>query len=422
MKKRAILNKTLNIENIQYEWVAEPGACKVCQAMDGTIYESANNIPDRPHPNCKCHIEIIEKDIDTTDPLENYKILRREKERTIFEIQKAQGDTASLLQEVDECLNQVNKEEQKFSQFQNLVDFDKLDKDDVQMFNKAIEQIEFAKYRGEKAKQQLLDLHQQSIVLEGKIEKINVLGLLLQGIIKSVEVVLGSIISLSRVVKELTTVILNQLKKGNIDTLSQICFKILIANSYGHYHTNKYNMPEALNLYKVASPEYLYNKKYVEKNGELYNSIDELHNYQLEKDIHYRIQQEMGMKDCKVLKLRPDSSLAKKIEQSNTLKKFLKNNLHKLKNQNSIPYQEITFENDDSDLYSAIHGGIFKNVYIDKNTNTLNLTCEDFYNFEFRLTSAKAILGRYLQDTGLLVPYYIIIELKIPESIWKPYI
>lgn len=38
------------------------------------------------------------------------------------------------------------------------------------------------------------------------------------------------------------------------------------------------------------------------------------------------LQKEMSLKDCKVLKLRPDSSIAKEIENSNLLKKFIETN------------------------------------------------------------------------------------------------
>lgn len=48
-------------ENVEYEWKSEPGACKVCQGMSGTIYDSANDIPDRPHPKCKCWIDIYQQ-------------------------------------------------------------------------------------------------------------------------------------------------------------------------------------------------------------------------------------------------------------------------------------------------------------------------------------------------------------------------
>lgn len=80
MKKKILLNQKIVKENVQYVWVAESCACDVCQEMDGKIYDSANDILDRPHPNCKCHIEIIEKESDEpiTDPMkviqENKKI------------------------------------------------------------------------------------------------------------------------------------------------------------------------------------------------------------------------------------------------------------------------------------------------------------------------------------------------------------
>ena len=39
-------------DNIEYQWKAEATACEVCKSMNGKIYKSANDIPDRPHPNC----------------------------------------------------------------------------------------------------------------------------------------------------------------------------------------------------------------------------------------------------------------------------------------------------------------------------------------------------------------------------------
>lgn len=421
MKKWVIPNKMIDNENIQYEWKTEAGACEVCQAMDGTIYESANDIPDRPHPNCKCYIEIVEKEKDITDPLELYKEAREEKQRTMLEIQKATGDTKSLLQEVNMYLEQVNKEEEKFEQFRNIVDFKLLEDIDIENFNKALKNIKLAKIKGEKVKNQLLDLHSQSIVLEGRIEKVNVWGVVLDTIKKTLEHIIGNIGSAEEIVKKLTVIILDKIVQMRGKTLGDILFKVLIANQYGKYHTKKYNMQEAFNLYKVASPEYLYNTKYVNENGFLYESINDLNDYQLEKDIHNRIKSDMNLNDCKVLRLRPDSSIAKKIEQSNAMKNFIKEQSNILQTGSIIPYKEITFESNDSDLYSAIHGGVLKNAYID-NSSILHIRLEDFYNFELRTTSAKAILGRYLQDIGLLIPYYLIIDLEIPKSMWISYV
>lgn len=34
-------------DNIEYQWKSEPTACEVCKSMNGKIYKSANDIPDR---------------------------------------------------------------------------------------------------------------------------------------------------------------------------------------------------------------------------------------------------------------------------------------------------------------------------------------------------------------------------------------
>jgi hypothetical protein len=43
----------------KYLWTAETGACDLCKALDGTTYETADDLPGRPHPNCRCHIDLI---------------------------------------------------------------------------------------------------------------------------------------------------------------------------------------------------------------------------------------------------------------------------------------------------------------------------------------------------------------------------
>ncbi len=44
----------------KYVWHASYGSCEVCQELDGKEYEYEGSIPDQPHPNCKCYIEVIE--------------------------------------------------------------------------------------------------------------------------------------------------------------------------------------------------------------------------------------------------------------------------------------------------------------------------------------------------------------------------
>lgn len=50
------------ISNVKYVWHSENGenTCEKCKALDGTTYDFADEVPERPHPNCKCHVEIVE--------------------------------------------------------------------------------------------------------------------------------------------------------------------------------------------------------------------------------------------------------------------------------------------------------------------------------------------------------------------------
>ena len=57
-----MINKNPERHNqlLTYIWRTELGACATCQAPDGTKYSSTDEIPDKPHPNCKCYIDVVE--------------------------------------------------------------------------------------------------------------------------------------------------------------------------------------------------------------------------------------------------------------------------------------------------------------------------------------------------------------------------
>ena len=57
-------DKVLNggIGNYKYIWHSNDCACEKCQALDGTEYDNEKDIPNKPHPNCKCFVEVVEQD------------------------------------------------------------------------------------------------------------------------------------------------------------------------------------------------------------------------------------------------------------------------------------------------------------------------------------------------------------------------
>lgn len=51
------------VSNNRYIWHSENGehTCELCASLDGKIFDYFDEVPERPHPNCKCYVEIIEE-------------------------------------------------------------------------------------------------------------------------------------------------------------------------------------------------------------------------------------------------------------------------------------------------------------------------------------------------------------------------
>lgn len=45
-----------------YIWctAGDDNVCDECQGLEGTEYESMADVPDDPHPNCRCYIDDVE--------------------------------------------------------------------------------------------------------------------------------------------------------------------------------------------------------------------------------------------------------------------------------------------------------------------------------------------------------------------------
>lgn len=58
------------ISNVKYVWRSENGenTCDKCKALDGKEFDFEDEVPERPHPNCKCYVEIVEDNKDKPKP------------------------------------------------------------------------------------------------------------------------------------------------------------------------------------------------------------------------------------------------------------------------------------------------------------------------------------------------------------------
>ena len=71
-EKGNIENKVLKggISYNKYVWHSENGehTCDVCAELDGQEFDFYDEVPERPHPNCKCYVEIVEYEDENSAP------------------------------------------------------------------------------------------------------------------------------------------------------------------------------------------------------------------------------------------------------------------------------------------------------------------------------------------------------------------
>lgn len=64
------------ITNDRFVWKANKGACKKCTSMDNEMFVNKNDIPQKPHPNCKCKVNKIQF-TDRKNDTDYHEILRQ---------------------------------------------------------------------------------------------------------------------------------------------------------------------------------------------------------------------------------------------------------------------------------------------------------------------------------------------------------
>ena len=64
------------ITNDRFVWKANKGACKKCTSMDNKMFVNKKDIPQKPHPNCKCRINKIHY-VDRKNNIDYHEILRQ---------------------------------------------------------------------------------------------------------------------------------------------------------------------------------------------------------------------------------------------------------------------------------------------------------------------------------------------------------
>ena len=393
--------KTLygNVEqnDYYYLWHSELGACEKCQAMDGKTFDDANTIPDKPHPNCKCWLE--RKKHPSSDPIQQRRDKIQEQKDLELEFEKLKGDVAVLENETKLNIDMIETELDSIEKFEYTINPEFLRPLDV-------EKIKDVKLKLEKEKAHQLEVKTNIKHFKETHE--------FQKLSGSKPTDLELYLTAFNVLKWMFHKIAD-------DVLVSIANK-QNATVYGWIHTHWTNtMPESYNLFRIGLKWDKYNKKYIEKNGALLNSIEALNSPENEKRILERIQSENPNKDdCGVLILNEDSSISKQISKSYAFKDFLINNIQYIYEKGYLEYAKLEFGEYDEDLYASFHGAEIYDTRFDDDGNLI-LRLEDYYNFNPDRKSVKARVGHKLQEQEDLKPYYIIAIIKIPKENFSKY-
>ena len=67
MTLREAKKELMQIDTYILKWETEQNACKKCQALDGNEYHIYDDIPPKPHPNCKCKVKIVKNEISENE-------------------------------------------------------------------------------------------------------------------------------------------------------------------------------------------------------------------------------------------------------------------------------------------------------------------------------------------------------------------
>ncbi len=109
---------------IEYVWHSSDGACEKCQALNGLSFKNIDEIPDLPHPNCKCWVE--DRNANNDKNKGSTKLKDKEEscncwdeiEEILNNIDKLDGDLKSDIEEMQEIEADIKNE---FSHIEALI-------------------------------------------------------------------------------------------------------------------------------------------------------------------------------------------------------------------------------------------------------------------------------------------------------------
>ena len=365
--------------NEKYRWNAEDDACDECKELDGKVFESAEEIPQKPHPNCKYHIEVIEN--QTNDQIGRYRAEIFEKQKAEQEIKKITGDINSIKEEIDAAISSANEQNSEIDEF-------------IQTQND-IPHVVLQKFTTEK--QDIKKNIETAKDLKNKASSIE----------KEIKIVeMKEISGLKLEVKVLSDKVDN-VTKEIFDRGLQLTGSLL-------------QLRESLSLWNLSFSKFTEARDYIEKNGEFYESIDNIEEENLRNFVKNKVKKQFQEKDSRGVVFNENSSLAEKINTSFALKKLIKNKKSELLPGASLPDTSLSFSVWNFDLYNAIHRADIVDIHVDLNGD-FTAKVIDTYDFNPHSWNPAVMAAGHFQKERKIENYFVVVKIKIPRETWIKY-
>lgn len=115
-----------------YVWHSEDSdnTCDACKSLDGQIFDFYDDVPERPHPNCRCSIELVEYDGENQD----------------FKTLPEQEEPCDCWDKIDALVEEANTMQAEIDPL--IVELDNIENEDLNLFveiKKFKEQVEVSK-------------------------------------------------------------------------------------------------------------------------------------------------------------------------------------------------------------------------------------------------------------------------------------
>lgn len=178
---------------------------------------------------------------------------------------------------------------------------------------------------------------------------------------------------------------------------------------------NQGQLYDAKELWKAASHDFKYSNNYINKNGTIVYSVNELPE-RLRAIVSEKLQGQFGIKDKLGVIFKPESTLSQAIAKSPELREHILKNIDKLKRGETIIKESACLDSNKNLEYALKHADILY-TQMDTQGNITALVL-DTYDFNAGDEDWRVQIARNVQENGLLSQYYTINIIVIPWQEW----